>query len=82
MAIDFEAIHKTFDGMMLDLCIECDGSCEKNEITVFLPGEIEFVAKKLNLSPNDFIKKFCNTIKFKEYIYIKSRYLSLFEQRI
>lgn len=66
MAINFEVIHKNFDGMMLDLCVQCGGSCEKNEITMFLPGEAEFASKKLNLSLHDFIEKFCNVIKFKD----------------
>jgi len=65
MAIDFEKIHKEFDGMMLDLCVECKGKCEKDELTMFIPGEIEFTAKKMNLSSKEFIEKFCNIIKFK-----------------
>lgn len=65
MAIDFESVHKNFDGMMLDLCVECKGSCEKNEITMFMPGEIDFVAKKLNMGLQEVADKFCNIIKFK-----------------
>ena len=66
MAIDFEVIHKNFDGIMFDLCNECEGQCEKNEITVFLPNEIKFVAQKLNLNLEEFVERFCNTIEFKE----------------
>jgi len=66
MTIDFKQIHKKFDGMILNLCNECGGQCEKNEITVLLPSEVEFIAEKLNLSSQEFIEKFCNIIKFKE----------------
>ena len=65
MAIDFEKIHEEFDDMMLNLCTECGGQCEQNEITLLLPGEAEFVAKKLGLTVKEFVEKFCNKIKFK-----------------
>ena len=65
MAIDFETIHNSFDGMMLDLCVLCGGSCEKNEITLFLPGEAEYVANKLNLSLSKFAEQYCNIVKYK-----------------
>lgn len=71
MGIDFETIHRNFNGMMLDLCAECHGSCEENEIAIFLPGEAEFVAKKLHLSPPEFTKKYCNIIRFQNHdIYV------------
>jgi hypothetical protein len=64
MTINFEDIHKKFDGTLLDICKECGGRCEKEAITVFLPGEAEFVAKKMCLSLKKFVDKFCNIIKF------------------
>ncbi|OGJ43566.1 hypothetical protein A2974_02165 [Candidatus Peregrinibacteria bacterium RIFCSPLOWO2_01_FULL_48_20] len=71
MAIDFESIHKNFNGVMLGLCTACGGSCEKNQITLFLPGEIEFVAGKLGMDLMAFKEKFCNTIVFKgQHIFI------------
>ena len=70
MAIKFEDIHQKFDGT-LDLCKECEGQCETNEITVFLPNEIEFISKKLNIDPKKFIDSYCNLIRFKRHnIYI------------
>ena len=71
MAIDFESIHKNFNGVMLGLCTACGGSCEKNQITLFLPGEMEFVAGKLGMDLRAFKEKFCNTIVFKgQHIFI------------
>tara|TARA_Y100000310_G_scaffold342743_1_gene447192 strand:+ start:4277 stop:4837 length:561 start_codon:yes stop_codon:yes gene_type:complete len=67
MVIDFEKIHKAFDGTMLDLCTECGGQCEKNEISVFLPGEVEFIANKINFDKQKFVDDFCNIIKFKNH---------------
>lgn len=64
--IDFEKIHNEFDGMMFDLCDECGGQCEKNNLTLFLPSEAEYIAKKLNLPFENFIKKYCNTVKISE----------------
>lgn len=46
MSIDFEKIHRMFDGLMFDLCSECGGSCEKNTMCTLLPGEAEYVALK------------------------------------
>lgn len=63
--IDFEKAHEKFDGIMIQLCKECGGLCENEEITLFLPGEAEFAAKKLKINKKEFIKKFCNTIMFK-----------------
>lgn len=65
ISIDFEKIHEEFDGMMFDLCEACGGQCEKNNLTLFLPGEVDYVAGKLNLKTKDFIKKYCNTVKLK-----------------
>lgn len=71
MAINFEKLHKQFNGMMFKLCQQCGGTCEQNEITVFLPGEVNFCANKLNIPVKEFIKKFCNTVLFQEHeIYI------------
>lgn len=71
MAINFEKTHNTFDGMMLDLCVECGGACEKNEISTFLPGEMEYVAEKIGVKKTDFVKKYCSVIKYKGHnIYI------------
>lgn len=64
MAIDFEKIHKRFNGLMMDLCKECGGLCEKTEITCLLLGEVEFVAKKLNQDVATFVKNNCNIIKY------------------
>ncbi len=71
MQIDFEKAHNIFDGLMTNLCQECGGLCENEEITLFLPGEAEFAASKLKIDKKEFIKKFCNTIIFKgKEIYI------------
>jgi Fe-S-cluster containining protein len=64
--IDFEIIHNEFDGMMFDLCEECGGQCEKNNLTLFLPGEAEYIAKKLNIEFKKFIKEYCNIVKISE----------------
>ncbi|MCX5812824.1 MAG: hypothetical protein NT178_09815 [Proteobacteria bacterium] len=63
--IEFEKLHSMFDGMMFDLCVECGGGCEKNTITYFLPGEAEFVSRKLEIPFMNFIDRFCNTFPYK-----------------
>ena len=71
MAINFEKIHNDFDGMMLDLCTECGGKCEQNELTILLPGEEDFISKKLGMTKEDFLEQNCNKLLFKGFdIYI------------
>ncbi|MFA6048053.1 MAG: hypothetical protein WC737_04505 [Parcubacteria group bacterium] len=64
--INFEKIHEEFDGMMFDLCDECGGRCEKNNLSLYLPGEVEFIAGKLKINFKDFVKKYCNLVKISE----------------
>jgi Fe-S-cluster containining protein len=64
-AICFEEAHTISDGMMLDLCQECKGKCEKDGKSPLLPGEEGFIAKKLGMPVSDFIDRFCNTIRFR-----------------
>jgi len=71
MPINFDSIHSEFDGMMLNLCTECGGKCEKKEITMLLPGEAEFISSAISLSLQEFLDTHCNTLLFKEHeIYI------------
>jgi len=63
MPIDFEEVHRRFDGMLLNLCRKCGGFCEKNYLSVFLPGETEYMAHKIKMGKNAFIKKYATTVK-------------------
>lgn len=57
--------------MIVDLCRECGGKCERDQIALFLPGEVEFIAKKLDLTPQEFIDRVCNIVEFRgEEVYM------------
>jgi len=65
MNINFEKVHENFEGKIENLCNKCGGQCENNETVIFFPNEMEFIAKKLGISPKKFSDKYCNKIKFK-----------------
>lgn len=63
-SIDYEGIHQKFDGLMFDLCSECGGSgCEYNTLGYFMPGEEEYIAGKLEMPVQEFLDRYCTTIK-------------------
>jgi len=60
---DFEEIHRNFDGSIPGLCSECGGECERNSIVVLLPGEADFMARKMNMP--DFVEKHCIVVSYR-----------------
>jgi hypothetical protein len=64
MAIDFQLLHTTFNGLMLDLCTTCQGYCEKTQIAVLLPGEETFIAHKLEIPRETFLERYCTTVLY------------------
>ncbi|MDD4409830.1 MAG: hypothetical protein PHW52_04235 [Candidatus Pacebacteria bacterium] len=65
MAIDFEKIQNEIKEISMNFCTGCGGVCENTEIVAFLPGEIDFAADKLKIDKQEFIKKYCNVIQYK-----------------
>jgi uncharacterized protein len=65
MAIDFGRIYKQFAGEFMDICSECGGQCEKTDIAIFFPGEESYTAKQMGMKREEFLKRYCNIIKFK-----------------
>jgi Fe-S-cluster containining protein len=65
MTINFPLIYAEFTGLIMDLCQECQGLCEKTQLSLFLPGELEYCASVLDMDPNEFKLRFCNIINFK-----------------
>jgi len=53
----YESFHKMFSGSnknTFNICRECGGACEHNKIGTLLPGEKEYMAKKMGISVPEF----------------------------
>lgn len=53
----YESFHKMFSGSnknTFNVCRECGGACEHNKIGTLLPGEKEYMAKKMGISVPEF----------------------------
>jgi len=45
----FERFHRLFKGNFYEACYACGGQCEYNKIGTLLPGEKEFIARRMGL---------------------------------
>ncbi len=62
----YESFHKIFSGSnqnTFNICSECGGACEHNKIGTLLPGEEEYMAKKMGISVSDFKIRFLDALK-------------------
>ena len=59
--IDF---HKEFkgDGRWWQVCAECGGECENHKIGSLMPGEKEYIARTLDLSPEVFHDRYLDCV--------------------
>lgn len=62
----FEGFHKMFSGSnenTFNICQECGGACERNKIGTLLPGEKEYIAKKMGISVSEFEVRYLDILK-------------------
>lgn len=62
----FESFHKMFSGInenTFNTCRKCGGACEHNKIGTLLPGEKEYMAKKLGISTPEFEFRYLDILK-------------------
>lgn len=62
----YEDFHNTFSGInqnTFKICRECGGACEHNKIGTLLPGEEEYMARKMGISASDFKIRYLDLIK-------------------
>jgi Fe-S-cluster containining protein len=64
MVIDFKSVYTEFTGLIMNLCQECGGQCEQTQLSLFLPGELEYCASILKMDPPKFLNQYCNIINF------------------
>lgn len=62
----YENFHKKFSGSnqnTFNVCSECGGACEHNKIGTLLPGEKEYMAKKMGISVSEFKLRYLDVLK-------------------
>jgi Fe-S-cluster containining protein len=62
----YENFHRTFSGSnqnTFNVCSKCGGACEHNKIGTLLPGEKEYMAKKMGISVSEFKLKYLDILK-------------------
>jgi Fe-S-cluster containining protein len=62
----YESFHKMFSGSnqnTLKICRECGGACEHNKIGTLLPGEKEYMAKKMGISVFEFEVRYLDILR-------------------
>jgi Fe-S-cluster containining protein len=62
----YENFHKMFSGCnqnTFNICRECGGECEHNKIGTLLPGEKEYMAKKMGINVLDFKVRYLDILK-------------------
>jgi Fe-S-cluster containining protein len=65
----YENFHKKFTGSnenTFKTCEECGGACEYNKIGTLLPGEREYIAKKMSLNVSDFKARYLDILKMSD----------------
>ena len=65
---EFERFHNSFKGdnsEIFSICSECQGKCEYAKIGSLLPGEKEYMSKKMSLDLNTFKDLYLDGIQFK-----------------
>lgn len=69
----YENFHKIFSGSnqnTFNICKKCGGACEHNKIGTLLPGEEEYIAKKMGISVSEFKLKYLDILKMDDGILI------------
>ena len=62
----YENFHKMFSGVnenTFKICKECGGACEYNKIGTLLPGEKEYMAKKMGISVFEFEVRYLDILR-------------------
>lgn len=62
----YENFHRTFSGSnqnTFNICSKCGGACEHNKIGTLLPGEKEYMAKKMGMNLSEFKLKYLDILK-------------------
>jgi uncharacterized protein len=62
----YENFHKIFSGSnqnTFNICRKCGGACEHNKIGTLLPGEKEYMAKKMGISVSEFKLRYLDILK-------------------
>ncbi|MGB9938987.1 YkgJ family cysteine cluster protein [Methanosarcina sp.] len=62
----YENFHKMFSGNnenTFNICRECGGACEHNKIGTLLPGEEEYMARKMGISISEFKIRYLDLLK-------------------
>lgn len=62
----YDDFHKMFSGANADtfkVCKDCEGMCEYNKIGTLLPGEKEYMAKKMGISVTEFEIRFLDILR-------------------
>ena len=62
----YENFHNIFSGSnrnTFDICRKCGGACEYNKIGTLLPGEEEYMAKKMGISVSEFKLRYLDILK-------------------
>ncbi|AKB21353.1 YkgJ family cysteine cluster protein [Methanosarcina sp. WH1] len=62
----YENFHKIFSGSnqnTINICRNCGGACEYNKIGTLLPGEKEYMAKKMGISVSEFKLRYLDILK-------------------
>lgn len=62
----YENFHRTFSGSnqnTFNICSKCGGACEHNKIGTLLPGEKEYMAKKMGISVSEFKLRYLDILK-------------------
>jgi|GEM_PF-418465 len=62
----YENFHKMFSGSnqnTFNICKNCGGACEHNKIGTLLPGEKEYMAKKMGISVSEFKFRYLDILK-------------------
>jgi Fe-S-cluster containining protein len=62
----YESFHKMFSGSnqnTFKICRECGGACEHKKIGTLLPGEKEYIAKKMGISVFEFEVRYLDVLR-------------------
>lgn len=62
----YENFHQIFSGSnpnTFEICRKCGGACEHNKIGTLLPGEKEYMAKKMGISISEFKQRYLDILK-------------------
>ncbi len=62
----YENFHRMFSGSnenTFNICRECGGACEHNKIGTLLPGEEEYMAKRMGISISEFKIRYLDLLK-------------------